>query len=186
MTTMTEEVPRIWVGCLHCYNSGDLVGEWFPATDADDVAAIDLAAVHKGSGRRYAACEELWVMDHELIPTSGEFGLLEAAQWAACYEEAGAEQWPAVFAWVRSGMHVVEGHGDIPSLSSFEERYVGRWESFRAYAEQLADDLDMMNGWPEEAQRYFHWSSWVDDLQHDYTVVDAPRPDYGVYVFRNM
>ncbi|MDO5501213.1 MAG: antirestriction protein ArdA, partial [Propionibacteriaceae bacterium] len=72
----TDETPRIWVGCLHCYNSGDLVGEWFDAVDAD---TITLADVHKGSGKRYVACEELWVLDHDNIPVSGEFGLLEAA-----------------------------------------------------------------------------------------------------------
>lgn len=114
-------------------------------------------------------------MDHEFVPQRGEFGLLEAAQWGACFEEVGPEQWPALCAWVESGAHVVEGHGPIPSISDFEERYCGHWSSFKEYAEQLADDTGLQQDWPEEAVRYFNWSSWVSDLKFDYTVVDAPR-----------
>lgn len=73
-----------------------------------------------------------------------------------------------------------------PSLRDFEERYAGHWESFREYAEDLADEVGLMQGWPEEAMRYFDWSSWTADLAHDYTVVDAPPPEYGVFVFRNL
>lgn len=182
--TVTDTAPRVWVGCLFCYGSGRLVGEWFPATEAE---GIDLAAVHKGAGRLTTACEELWVMDHEFVPQRGEFGLLEAAQWGACFEEVGPEQWPALCAWVESGAHVVEGHGPIPSISDFEERYCGHWSSFKEYAEQLADDTGLQQDWPEEAVRYFNWSSWVSDLKFDYTVVDAPRwLGGGVYVFRDL
>lgn len=46
--TMTDEPPRVWVSCLHCYNNGHLVGDWFEATEAD---TITIAEVHRGSGR---------------------------------------------------------------------------------------------------------------------------------------
>lgn len=80
----TDTAPRIWVACLHCYNSGRLVGEWFDAPEAE---SIDLAAVHAGSGSLSVGCEELWVMDHENIPVPGEMGLAEAAEWGEVYEE---------------------------------------------------------------------------------------------------
>ncbi|WP_283205483.1 antirestriction protein ArdA [Glutamicibacter sp. V16R2B1] len=32
-----DSTLRVWVDCLHCYNSGRLVGEWFDAVDADEV-----------------------------------------------------------------------------------------------------------------------------------------------------
>ena len=181
--TATDCTPRVWLACLHCHNSGYLVGQWVDCTDVEHTTLADL---HVGSGRTCAACEEVWVFDHEYIPVDGEFGPLEATQWGRSYEEAGPELWPAVCAWVRSGCHVAEDHGDIPSLGDFEERYCGRWESFRAYAEQLADDTGMMSGWPEEAQRYFDWAGWTRDLQFDYTVVDAPAPEYGVFIFRAL
>ncbi len=147
-TAVETAVPRVWIGCLHCYNSGYLVGDWFDASGADEVS---FAEVHKGSGLLSAACEELWCLDHEHIPVSGEFGLLEAAEWGEAYTEAGAERWLAVCAWARSGSHVTEGTGDLPSLSDFEERYCGQWESFKEYAEQLADDVGLHQGWPELA-----------------------------------
>ncbi|WP_342372117.1 antirestriction protein ArdA [Propioniciclava soli] len=177
--------PRVWLACLTCcYNDGALVGRW---VDCTDVEGVTLADLHEGSGRPYAACEEVWVLDHEFVPVEGEFGPLEAAQWGECFEEAGPEQWPAVCAWVRSGMHITEGSGDLPSLPDFEERYCGHWESFREYAEQLADETGMMTDWPEEAVRYFDWASWTRDLAFDHTVVDAPAVEgYGVYVFRNL
>lgn len=182
-TTTTAAVPRVWIGRLVCYNTGHLVGEWFDAVGADEVTLTD---VHKGSGCLSGDCEELWVMDHESIPVRGEFGLLEAARWGRCFGEVGAERWPAVCAWVESGCHVVEANGPTPSLSDFEERYAGRWDSFREYAEQLADDTGLQQGWPEEATTYFDWEGWTRDLAYDHMVCKAPGPEYGVYVFRNL
>lgn len=185
MTAATaHQTPRAWIGCLHCYNSGHLVGDWFDAVDADEVT---LADVHKGSGRPYTACEELWVMDHDLIPIPGEMSPHEAAEWGRALTGVDEHLRPALHSWVLSGCYVAEGTGDIPSLPDFEERYCGHWESFREYAEQLADDTGMMTGWPEEAARYFDWASWTRDLAFDFTVVDAPAGEgYGVYVFRNL
>lgn len=36
-TTSTDTTPRVWVGCLACYNAGRLVGDWHDASDADEV-----------------------------------------------------------------------------------------------------------------------------------------------------
>ena len=185
MTAMvtTDQTPKVWIGCLHCYNSGALVGEWFDAVDADETT---LADVHKGSRRPYAACEELWVMDHELIPVRGEMSPSEAAQWGRALTEVEEHLRPALRAWVQTGSYVAEGTGDLPSIPDFLERFCGHWESFREYAEQLADDVALHSNWPEEAVRYFNWDVWVRDLAYDYVVEDAPAPEYGVYVFRSM
>ena len=181
--TIVDQTPRVWVGCLAHYNAGHLIGDWFDAVDADE---ITLADVHKGSGKRYAACEELWVMDHELIPVSGEMGLLEAAEWGRVLTEVDDHLRAALRSWVRSGSYVAEGRGDLPSIPDFLERFCGHWPSFRDYAEQMADDIGLQQGWPEEAISYFNWSSWVDDQRHDYVVEDAPAPDYGVFIFRSL
>lgn len=47
MTTMTttDTTPRVWIGCLACYNSGRLVGDWHDAIGAVDVTTAD---VHGG------------------------------------------------------------------------------------------------------------------------------------------
>ena len=176
-----DTTPRVWIGCLACYNAGSLVGDWFDAATADEVT---LADVHEGSGLDCAECEELWVFDHENIPVRGEFGVLEATEWGGVYEEAGGEQWPAVYAWVESGSYVAEGTGDLPSISDFEESYCGAWESFEDYAREVADLIGLLTDVPEEIANYFDWDSWTRDLGFDYRVHD--NPEGGVFVFRNM
>lgn len=178
--TIADTTPRVWPACLNCYNNGRLVGQWVYCTDAAD---LTIESLHEGSGEPYADCEEIWCLDHENIPIKGEMSLAEAARWGETYDEADPEQWPAICAWVKSGCYTAEGTGDIPSLPDFEETYQGLWGSFREYAEQLADDIGLTDGWPEEAQRYFDWDAWTRDLAFDYTVMDAP--DGGVFVFRN-
>lgn len=37
---------KAWVGCLSCYNNGDLVGEWFEAAEAADVTLDVLHLEH--------------------------------------------------------------------------------------------------------------------------------------------
>lgn len=84
------------------------------------------------------------------------------------YTEAGAEHWDAVCAWVRSDSHVADGTREPPSIPDFEKRYASRWESFREYAEHLAEKTGLHQSWPKLATRYFNWSSWVADLSSDY------------------
>src|SRR4051812_37984795 len=33
----TTDTPRAWVGCLGCYNNGDLNGKWADGTETDPV-----------------------------------------------------------------------------------------------------------------------------------------------------
>ena len=175
----TDTTPRAWIGCLHHYNSGRLVGHWFDAESADEAT---LADVHEGSDLGYAECEELWVFDHENIPVRGEMDPLTAAAWGRCLAEVDEHLRPALCAWVESGGYVTEGNTDLPSISDFEERYCGAWDSFREYAEQLADDIGLLDGVPEEIARYFDWSAWTRDLAFDYSpYVD---PEGGVFVIR--
>ena len=177
----TDTTPRAWIVCLSCYSSGRLVGDWFDAAAADEVT---LADVHEGSGFDYAECEELWVMDHENIPVQGELDHITAAAWGQCLAEVDDILRPALCAWVESGDYVAEGTGDLPSISDFEERYQGAWDSFRDYAEQLADDIGLLDGVPEEIARYFDWRAWIRDLAFDYSTYDDPEG--GVFVFRDL
>lgn len=139
---------------------------------------------HREAGRVWLGCEEVWCLDTDGIPNPHEMGVSTAAAWGELFERVGAEQWPALFAWVDSGCHVTEAD-DIPDAATFEERYRGRWDSWTEYADMVAEETDLMDKWPEEAKRYFNWAAWRRDLAHDYTVVDAGAPDYGVHVFSN-
>ena len=181
MEKTTDTTPRVWIVCLAHYNAGRLVGEWFDAATADEAT---LADVHEGSGLGYAECEELWVVDHENLPIRGEMDPNEAAEWGRVYTEVGPEYWPALCAWVESGDYIAEGTGDLPSISEFEERYCGEWESFDDYAYQLADDIGLLVSIPEEIARYFDWSAWTREVAFDYSTYEDPEG--GVFVFRDL
>ena len=140
--------------------------------------------VHRASGRDASFCEELWVMDHEGIPVSGEMSPHEADEWGTALTSVDEHLRPALRAWVASGDYVAEGTGDLPSIPDFEDRYCGEWDSFRDYAEQLADDIGLLSSAPEELARYFNWDAWTRDLGFDYPA--APAPAGGVFVFRNL
>jgi antirestriction protein len=173
MTTTTEATPRVWIGCLGCYGAGMLVGAWYAAETADDVTPDD---VHTdgGVGQRYY-CEEIWCFDHEHLPISRECSPTEAAEWGRLI--AGVTDWQrdALTAWVRSGDYIAQGDGDLPSLADFEERYAGEWDTFRDFAENLADDIGLLEGIADEIAAYF---------AYDYTT--HPAPGGGVFVFRSL
>lgn len=178
-TTLTDTTPRIWVGCLACYNNGNLTGEWFDAIDGED---ITLADVHGGAQPVQSGCEEIWVFDYDNLPLRGECSPHDAARLAAVFEEVPEHEREAFRIWVLSGEHVEDGEG-LPSVGDFEERYCGEWDSFQNYAENLADDIALLDGIPDEIARYFDGQSWARDLAFDYTTHDA---DSGVYVFRSL
>lgn len=175
MSAATTITPAVWIGCLACVAAGRLTGNWFQATIADEVTP------HTLHGRQ-TSHEELWVMDHEHLPIEGECSPHEAAKLARHLDEVDEHQLPAFLAWIASGSHVLDGE-NLPDHGEFTDRYAGHWDSFEQYAQHLADETGMLSNVPEHIARYFNWSSWTDDLQHDYTVLDASEG--GVYILRD-
>ena len=179
-TTAISTTPRAWIGCLACYNEGRLVGDWYDAINAAEVTTYDLHGAHS----RADSHDELWVMDHEIIPVSGEMSPADAAAWGRTIAEVDEHLRPALLAWVDSGDYVAEGNSDLPCISDFMERYCGEWSDFDDYARTLADDTGLLEGIPEEITNYFDWDAWINDIGLDYNTADSA--DGGVYVFRNL
>lgn len=178
LTTDTE--PRAWIGCLACDNEGRLVGDWFDAGIADEITTCDVHGAHT----RADSHDELWVFDHENLPLHGEMDPLTAAAWGRCLAQVDKHMQPALCAGVASGDYIADGTSDLPSISDFEDRYCGEWGSFRDYAENLADDIGLLDGVPEEIARYFDWDAWTRDLEFGYRV--HGNPEKGVFTFRDM
>ena len=175
-THIIDTTPRVWVGCLACYNEGRLVGTWVNAEDAE---AITPENIH-GQPTTH---EELWCFDHENIPVRGELDPVSASAWGRCLVQVADELRPALLAWVESGSYVAEGGGDLPSITDFEERYQGIWNSLSEYAENYISETGLLDGIPENVARYFDHEAFANDLMLDYTMIDAPD---GIYVFRDM
>lgn len=188
----TITAPRVWVGCLGCYNAGDLVGEWFDAGDAPtEMPEFDravFAGLSRIRGEHVAGGhEELWVMDSEGIPESGEFSPSRAVLWGELFERVGETQWPALIAWAAYGSHTVDSD-DLPDVSSFEDAYAGEWDSEKDFAEsEDGGAAGLFEGLPDDhpAVTYFDWAKWTRDVfMGDFYSTPAPR--WGVFVFRSL
>ena len=174
---MTDQ-PRVWVGCLACYNAGRLTGAWFDAVDADDVTGDD---VHGGAP--YPDHEELWCMDHDGFHgvLKGECSPGDAAAVAKVLLEVDATDRAAFGEFIAYGNDVTDG--DV--LSRFRDSYLGRYESMRVYAMDLAYEVeedDTLSRWPYSCVDWGHAARELE--MGDYYSVSAGAPDYGVYVFR--
>jgi antirestriction protein len=182
----TDETPRVWVGCLGCYNAGHLLGEWVDAEDADDEAATKL--ITEGGNVRGAHTsdhdaaphEEWWCFDVENMP-GGEMSPSTAAKIGRALAAVDGPV-GAVRAYIENaGLPYI----DWDTLADdFEEAYAGEWDSFEAYADELADDIGLLSDVPESVRPYFALDRWARDLilGGDYWTEDSPA---GVYVFRS-
>jgi antirestriction protein len=172
--------PRVWVGCLACYNAGALIGEWFDATDAPcEMEAFGQAVVHPAG----MAHEELWVFDHEGFHglLSGECSPMEAQRIA---EALARVDEPAAFAaWFVDTYGSGIACPDDEALDAFTDAYCGEYASETDFAQELAEELGTVPtnySWPAS---YIDWERAARDLfMSDYASSDTA--DYGVYVWR--
>lgn len=176
----TDRTPRVWIGCLACYNSGSLVGEWF---DAEDASSVEPKEIHAGTVE-VESHEELWCFDVENIPLSREMSLQEATSWGEILTAVPQDNRDALDAWVKSGEYIAEGKGDLPAVADFEERFAGEWDSFSDFAHELADEIGLLSEVPVVLESYFNWEAWTRDLNFDYWTENSPNG--GVFVFRLM
>jgi antirestriction protein len=187
--------PRVWIGCLGCYGGSNLIGEWFdaltcPTDELTWSAAIwpDDAGDATRAKRMHVSesHEELWVMDHEGFAglLSGECSLMEAQRIAQWMDEHDGLDLVA-FGAFRSyhGEHYVLLDDD--GVAQFEEAYQGEHDSEEDFAQQLADDLGLVDesaAWPNS---YIDWERATRELfMGDYW--SARSTGSTVYVFRSV
>ena len=173
--TETDKTPRAWVGCLACYNEGNLVGRWID--DPDEMREYRCPR----PVTIYNMHEELWCFDHENMNMfiDGECSPSTFAD--ACEKVDELEAWQpveAVAAWLSN----IGESFDSCDLSGFEDSYRGEWASEQDYAENLADDCGLIDAdavWPNS---YIDWERATRDLFMD-GHWSAPAPGGGVFVF---
>ena len=163
----TNNQPLAWVGCLACYNAGNLNGAWCTAEEAEEWEC------------KNTTHEEFWCMDMEGVPSSlikemspAEF--VELCEQLEQFEENGLTD-----AWAAYVDHVGAHYA---TFDGFEEAYAGHWCSEEHFAEELASDcgFEASDTWPGNC---IDWERAARDLfMGDYTSVDAGM---GVFVFRS-
>lgn len=167
---------RVWIGCLACYNGGRLMGEWYEASEAGEVTP---ETIHG----RATSHEELWCFDIENAPQGhrNEMSPMEAQAIAdvldSFEDETEAEAFAAYCAYTGESF-------EEDAVSGFRDAFMGHRESFREYADELAEETLSQYHIDNEhfAYRYFDWDSHANDLLHGgYWTEDAGGG--GVFVF---
>lgn len=158
--TQTTDGLRVWVGCLACYNAGNLRGEWVDALEAADWACP------------IASHGETWVMDSDGFGSVGEMSpaaAVELAQWIDEAQRGTLDGVPVVVL-----LHMRDEYGD--DLKPLQDNYCGRWDSLLEmieanaaeglYGEALRELTDTHAGWVDWEQiKYDH------EQNSDYIIV---------------
>jgi len=177
-------MSRIYAASLSDYNSGVLHGAWIDLDDCTDKESIleaiqAMLAESPTAKREGQPAEEYAIHDYDGLPSIfGEWPDLDllceyAEAVAKCHDEE-AEQALAAY--------VEYLGGDIKeALAEFEDRYRGTYDSEKDYAEQLSDDIGMLDQVPENLRFYFDFELFASDLfVNDCLSLDVPS---GLAVF---
>lgn len=191
--TITTDTPRVWIGCLACYNAGAIIGHWFDADGAGDVTVAEVHAGHFTSPEdvnawRDAAHEELWVMDHDGFrgALEGECSPATAQALAEALESLDDSYIPWE-AWVA----YADNHGHLLALvgewkDECEEAWNGEHSSREDFAQELAEELGMLKENPSWPYDHIDWDGAARDLFLGGDYWDADAPGGGIYVFRSL
>lgn len=188
---------RIYVASLTDYNAGRLFGEWIDCEDmsADDIGEAVAAMLAKSPAPKLGdgIAEEWAIHDYD-----GFYGI-KLGEWESFERIAElsaliGEHGPAFAAFAE-----YEGVDQVDE-DRFTECYQGEWDTFRAFAENFAEECglwradfgsarmdryDPAREWAfiaEQLAEFFDWDAYANSLTDDYYEV---RSDWGtVYVFR--
>lgn len=185
MTDFEDWAPRVWVGCLACYNGGMLIGAWYDVA-TDNVADLTPMHVHVAAQNDrleptdWAGHEELWVMDHEdwhgLI--SGECSPMEAQATYDAVSDALTTSCMPVEALAAWASNIGADREDWGQASDY---YYGEHESLEDYAEECVEE-GLMGEVPDWLAGYIDISAIARDMECEGYWTE-PAPGGGVYVF---
>lgn len=173
---------RIYVASLSDYNAGTLHGVWIDLEGASEDSVfeqIEEMLAESPAAKSGEIAEEWAIHDYDMEGlTFGEGeSISKLVEIAEAIHEHGS---PFVAFLDNVGGDCVRA-ADV--VASFQDCYVGQYDSLRAYAEELFDEMhaDALKAHPELAQ-YIDYDSYANDLKcgGDVWTADAPG---GVYVF---
>ena len=172
--------PMVWVGSLADYNAGRLHGEWVDAAVEPDQLHAAVQAILATSQEPVA--EEWGIFDYDEFGAFkvGEYDSLEVVSRIALGIR---EHGPAFAAWAE--LH----DGDEAMCQSFEDAYLGHYDSAEDWAREVLGDLGIEESLTKAAPHLLGY------VQIDYTgwLRDATAGDVhieeadggGVWVFDN-
>lgn len=178
-TTTETTTPAAWIGCLACYNNGELRGKWITAQQAaEEIAGDEITYGNQAFHTTYSTTpsptcrkcggDEFDVFDTEHLPhkmTAAEF--YQHAETLAELDDAGDLERITALA----GFLGMEKLDDLIAYDA--HNYVGQYDTFQDYAEQYLDDVGDLAKLPEHLAYYFDYEKYARDLAHSYLYDDA-------------
>jgi antirestriction protein len=156
MTPTETTSPAVWIGSLHAYNCGSLIGEWTDASDLDLLEVVARRVINRGGGEEFA------LMDYQGFGDMiGEYTpLARVAEIAAAIEEHG----DALILYARSA-----GFSEEEAVEDFIERFEsahagGGYESLKDYAEGLFHELHEV---PDDLAPYIDYERFEQTLESE-------------------
>lgn len=171
--------PRVWIGSLADYNAGRLVGDWLDAAVTEDELLAGVGRILATSSEPNA--EEWGIFDYD------EFGSFRVNEYddlaiVSTVARGIAEHGAAFAAWAQ--LH----DGDLDMLRSFDDAYIGHFESSVAFADHVIADYDLdqildqaVPGWLR-AHVQIDREGIVRDIELSGDV-DIERAPDGIWVF---
>ena len=166
---------RVYVGTYAKYNEGSTYGDWLDLDNYDRMWKFLNACkkIHEDEED-----PKFMFQDWENIPSE----LISESELSPAIFELKdlldeLEEDPFIV-WVGDYSDWKEVESDPKkSVEIFRDQYCGEWESERAYAEELFDEL-YLHGVPSSARSYIDYEAFALDLfRYDYSYIDS-------YVFR--
>ena len=137
----STNTPKIWYGCLQCYNEGHLRGEWFDAIE-DRQAISEYVKAHQARYSSIYGIHEEWeIFDREHISEKLASAILFAnddihEEWVELLDNHDMGKVSAYLDW---------SNDDLNTFSPWEigqritETHKGEYETLLAYAEENAE-----------------------------------------------
>lgn len=175
--------PRIWIGSLADYNAGRLHGAWVDADQEPDGIWEGINDVLQNSPTPGA--EEWAVFDFD------DFGPVRLSEYESVERISrlgvGIAEHGEAFAAFASFL----GPDEDALLSTFEETYLGHWESAEAYAQDYLDDVGIEHlldeHVPDSLRPYVEVNveMLARDMEFEGALLKVPDADgSGVFLFR--
>ena len=168
----------IYFANLDAYNSGSLVGGWLYPLQYDSFE--NFAKAIKSITRN---ADEVAIHDYNNFPDIGEYPSHEKV-----YNLAHAFEQSSLSSEVLIKHHDNNYYGNyedlIIEISSIENSYIGEYDSFDEYANEIADqDIECLvnKDARDFVYRNFDYKGHARDLEHSYTVIKLDN--YNVAIF---
>ena len=158
MTTTTIDIPRIWVGCLSCYNDGQLSGDWGDLDGDRDNMTEAIAAVTENHNVLSVSPHEEWMaFDRECLPSYVGESIVEAVDAAEAMTLL-ADDFDAPMSVLAGLMDNVGGVVDAGNVI-----YHGKYDSIQDLAEEQVD-AGLYGPIPEAIESFIDYTSIGRDL----------------------